>query len=306
MLQPTCLKYFEAVARTGSIRHASDTLFVAPSAVSRQIVNLEKDLSAELFERSGHGMALTPAGEMFLRFVQSSSASIERIRSEIEDLSALTRGTVRIATAEGTTFDYLPKMISTFCSRHPGISFQVTTLGTHQIAEQIVLETAEIGLAFCVPSRDDLILRGRIAHSMQAVFRAGHALAGRGSVTMSDLQGQALALPDRTFAIRHLVERAARSSNVTLNIRHESNSLQLIKSLVCSTDLVSFMPRLTYAREEADGLIAAAELDDPVCAQATIDVITARGHKLSAAARSFLRHLLVAEKLRGTAVDSIT
>ena len=58
------------------------------------------------------------------------------------------------------------------------------------------------------------------------------------------------------------------------------------------SDLVSFMPRLTYAKEEAQGLIAAAELNDPVCAKATIDLITARGHKLSAAARSFMRHLL--------------
>lgn len=292
MLQPTCLKYFEAVARTGSIRHASDTLFVASSAVSRQIVNLEKDLSAELFERTAHGMTLTPAGEMFLRFVQSSSAGIDRIRSEIEDLSALTRGTVRIATSEGTTFEFLPRVISSFCSQHPGIGFQVNMLGTHQIAEQIVLEAAEIGLAFCAPNREDLILRGRIAHSLQVIFRPGHALAGRGDLTMADLQGLAMALPDRTFGIRHLVERAARTANVMLDIRHESNSLQFIKSLVCSTDVVSFMPRLTYAKEEADGLIASAELNDPVCAQATIDVITARGRKLSAAARSFLRHLL--------------
>jgi DNA-binding transcriptional LysR family regulator len=294
MLQPTCLKYFEAVARTGSIRHASDTLFVASSAVSRQIVNLEKDLSAELFERTAHGMTLTPAGEVFLRFVQSTNSGIDRIRSEIEDLSALTRGTVRIAAAEGTTFEFLPRMISSFCSQHPGIGFQVSTLGTHQIAEQVVLETFEIGLAFCAPSREDLILRGRIGQSMQVVFRPGHALAGRGTLTMADLQGQALALPDRTFGIRHLVERAARTANVVLDIRHESNSLQLIKSLVRSSDVVSFMPRLTFEKDEAEGLIAAAELNDPVCAQATIDVITARGHKLSAAARSFLRHLIAA------------
>jgi len=204
----------------------------------------------------------------------------------------LARGTVRIAAAEGTTFEFLPRMISSFCSQHPGIGFQVTTFGTHQIAEQVVTDGAEIGLAFCAPSREDLILRGRIAHSMQVVFRPGHALAGRDMLTMQDLQGHALALPDRTFGIRHLVERAAHTANVVLDIRHESNSLQLIKSLVCSSDLVSFMPRLTYAKEEAQGLIAAAELNDPVCAKATIDLITARGHKLSAAARSFMRHLL--------------
>lgn len=298
MLQPTCLKYFEAVARTGSIRHASDTLLVASSAVSRQIVNLEKDLSTKLFERTAQGMTLTPSGEIFLRFVQSNNLGIDRIRSEIEDLSALTHGIVRIAAAEGTTIEFLPRMISSFCSQHPGIGFQVTTLGTHQIAEQVVLKAFEIGLAFCAPSRQDLILRGRISHSMQVIFRPGHALAGRGILTMADLQGEALALPDRTFGIRHLVERAARTANVILNIRHESNSLQLIKSLVSSTDLVSFMPRLTFEKDEAEGLIAAADLNDQVCTRATIDVITAKGHKLSNAARGFLRHLIAAKKVQ--------
>ena len=51
---------------------------------------------------------------------------------------------------------------------------------------------------------------------------------------MQDLQGHALALADRTFGIRHLVKRAVHTANVLLNVRLESNSLQL-----------------TYAKQEA-------------------------------------------------------
>lgn len=291
MLQPICLQYFEAVARNGSIRHACDKLFVAPSAVSRQIVNLEKELNAELFERTPHGMALTPAGEVLLRYVDSANGHLQCARSEIEDLSMLAQGTIRIAAAEGTTFDFLPARVASFSEQHPGIQFKISTLGTHQIAEQVVIDAAEIGLVFGVQSRDDLILRGRVSNSMRVIMRPGHPLAGQDSLEMSDLVGIPMALPDRTFGIRRLVERAAQTAKVPLRIQHESNSLHFIKSLVQNCDVIGFMPRITFAREEAAGGIVSAELRDPVCRQATIDIVTARGHKLSTAARSFLRHL---------------
>ncbi|MBH1965392.1 MAG: LysR family transcriptional regulator [Comamonadaceae bacterium] len=291
MLQPVSLQYFEAVARNGSIRQACDKLFVAPSAVSRQIVNLEKELSAELFERTPHGMALTAAGEVLLRYVDSINGHLQCARSEIEDLSTLAQGTVRIAATEGTIFDFLPAKVASFIKQHPGIQFKVNTLGTHQITEQVVTDAAEIGLVFGVSSRDDLILRGRVSNSMRVIMRPGHPLAGRDSLAMTDLVGVPMALPDRTFGIRRLVERAAQAAKVPLKIQHESNSLHFIKSLVQNCDVVGFMPRITFEREEAAGCIVSAELRDPVCEQATVDIVTARGHKLSTAARSFLRHL---------------
>ncbi|MEZ0604592.1 LysR family transcriptional regulator [Paraburkholderia sp. IW21] len=59
MIQPRSLRYFAEVARTGSLRHASETFFVAPSSVSKQISNLEKELGAALFDRSPRGATLS-------------------------------------------------------------------------------------------------------------------------------------------------------------------------------------------------------------------------------------------------------
>lgn len=291
MIQPLSLKYFETVARTGSIRQASDSLFVAPSAISRQILNLEAEMKAQLFERTAQGMRLTAAGRILLQYAESNAARLGRVRREIDDLSRLAQGSITIATVEGTTMSFLPDVISRYTALHPGIAFRVLASGTHQIIEQVLGEAAEIGLAFNVPPREDLVLQGRISHSLRVIFRAGHALSGQASLTMRDLQDHALVLPDRSFGIRHLVEHAARAADTLINMRHESNSLQFIRALVCSTDLVSFMPRMAFEREEREGRMASAELDDPICAQSTIDVITARSRKLSAAARSFVDHI---------------
>jgi DNA-binding transcriptional LysR family regulator len=58
---------FHSVARHGSIREAADDLHIAQSALSRQIHKLELHLGVPLLQRQARGVALTSAGEIFLR-----------------------------------------------------------------------------------------------------------------------------------------------------------------------------------------------------------------------------------------------
>ena len=58
------LRYFDQVARLGSIRRAAEALHVASSAVNRQIIKLEAEIGTPLFERLRSGVRLTAAGEL--------------------------------------------------------------------------------------------------------------------------------------------------------------------------------------------------------------------------------------------------
>src|SRR5690606_12100322 len=169
--------------------------------------------------------------------------------------------------------------------------FQVAVLGTHALAERVAGEDAELGLAFNSPGRDDLTLLGRIPQPMQVVFRRGHALQRRNTLHISELADREVALPDRSFGIRRLIDRAAHAAHVQFRLVHESNSLQLLKALVARSDVISFMPSVTFQAEAANESIAYVPLDDPQCAQASIDIIASHGRKLSAASRAFLTHL---------------
>ncbi len=64
-------RYFAAIAQHASIRDAADALNVAQSALSRQILKLEQDFGMALFERHPRGVALTAAGEVYLRYARS-------------------------------------------------------------------------------------------------------------------------------------------------------------------------------------------------------------------------------------------
>src|ERR1700704_1034862 len=83
---PRVLTYFDAVARYGSIRKAADALNLASSALNRQILDLEMDLGAPLFERLPRGVRLTSAGEAFLVYARLVISELKAVESRIEQL----------------------------------------------------------------------------------------------------------------------------------------------------------------------------------------------------------------------------
>jgi len=94
-LQNRQILTFITIARTGSFHEASRTLLVSQPALSKQIKLLEESLGFALFSRSHKGVALTPAGEMFLSgmedYVKRYSELVERCRSRANEEDKLLR-----------------------------------------------------------------------------------------------------------------------------------------------------------------------------------------------------------------------
>ena len=94
---PRALLYVDAIARAGSVRKAAERLNVAASAVNRQLLDLERELGVELFERLPRGMRATAAGETLLAHIRRQRRDFEATRQQLEALRGLRRGRVRIA-----------------------------------------------------------------------------------------------------------------------------------------------------------------------------------------------------------------
>ncbi len=102
------LRYFEAVAEDGSIRRASERLHISASAVNRQILKLEEQLGAPLFERRPDGMRLTDAGRLVLRHARDTLHDFARLRGDIDSLRG-GGGGVTIATLDSPAVHFLPE-----------------------------------------------------------------------------------------------------------------------------------------------------------------------------------------------------
>ena len=288
----TALRYFGEVVQCGSIRLASDRLQIAPSAISRQIQILEQRLGAPLLIRSRTGIKATKQGELVAEYVHGASREIERIKSAIDDMSGLRSGSVTVAAVEATIGRVLPESIHAFRQKFPGIHINVRILGTHQVAEAVLKEEAEIGIALDPPLRSELLLRTRWSQPLQAVMRPDHMLANeKAKLTLGEVLAQPHILPDRSFGIRTLLERAASKAGLATNPIIETNSINATKSLVIASSCITVLPPEAVSRELASGTLICVAMDEPLLSRASIDVITLRSQRVSKAAEVLLAYV---------------
>ena len=173
------LRYVDEVARTGSIRKAADQLNVTASAVNRRIMDFEEELGAQLFERRPRGVRLTAAGEVFVHYLREQDGGVERMKSQIEDLKGLRRGTVRIACSQALALDFLPREIAAFRARHPMVSFGVSVLDHEQAMTALADYEVDLVLVFRPPFLPNFQPLMSLEQRIVAVMSAEHPLATR-------------------------------------------------------------------------------------------------------------------------------
>jgi len=290
LLNPSLL-YFAETARCGSIRQAADRLHVAPSAISRQILLLEHELGAPLLTRSRRGVVPTEQGQLVCHFVESAGRDLERLRSAVDDLNELRCGRVFVAAVEAATGRVLPACFAAFQGAHPGVSIQVRIAGTHQVAEAVLREEAHIGVALDPPYRSELLLRMRWPQPLQAVVCPDHPLAAKAGLSIAAVLAVPHSLPDRSFGIRTLIEKAAALADATPMPLVETNSLDMAKCLAIAGHSATVLPPEVIVRELASGQLRAIPLLDAPLARASIDVFIARGRVLPRAAEVLLAAL---------------
>src|SRR5580700_2980862 len=150
---PRLLTYVDAVARHGSIRRAAEALNVAPSALNRQILDLEIDLGSALFERLPRGMRPTAAGEIFLGYTRQAISELKTVASQVEELRGLVRGQVSVAAVESVVGDLLPAAIAQFQTTHPNVRFNVHIGVPDALASALIADQVDLLLTLAQPPR---------------------------------------------------------------------------------------------------------------------------------------------------------
>jgi DNA-binding transcriptional LysR family regulator len=282
------IRYFVEVSRTGSIREASERLNIAPSALSRQIQNLEHEIGLPLFERRPRGMSLTPAGEIYLRYARAIGLETDRVRHELEELRGLRRGIVRVYTVEGIVSDILTNVIAEFRAKHPGIAFSLVTIGTDDVVAAVRDGHADIGVSF--HGQPDFAVRfvRRIRDPLRALVHPAHPLARRRQVTLAELLSLPVALPQPGFGIRRLIDEQCRRLGLSIEPALETNSIEALRGFARSGAGVSMLPSNSFQREIRLNLVAGIPITDRALNQCSMDISVLSGRRLPAAVTEFL------------------
>jgi len=284
VIETTSLRYFREVALQGSLRHAAERLFVAQSALSRQIAVLEHELGVALFERRARGMTLTPAGRLLLQYADDSRARLEKLRGQIHEFEALERGQVDIACVEGLLSGFMPGFAEDFLAGHPGLALTVSAMGSQAVAEAVAEHRVDIGILFGQSPRRDLLELATMSQPLCAIVAPHHPLAAKRACRLADAVAWRIVLPDRSFGIRQLIDRVRATGRLAMNAALETNTLSFAWRMVERTDYVTFLPMDSVRAEVADGRLVAVPLEDALLRGTRVTLVASASRTLSVAA----------------------
>ncbi len=252
-MELTTLRYFAAIAREGHMTRAAERLGVTQPTLSASIRKLEEELGVPLFHRTGKGVQLTGAGEVFVEHAREALRNVNEGVEAIERLRGLTTGQIAVgggATATGSLF---PPVISAFLEEHPEISFGVWEAGSVDIAEAVLTGRIDLGVVTAptrVPGDGDIMTVTEIRDDLRLIVPDGHPLCEASTFSWADLAGESVIVFEPGSAVRRIIDEAARNADADLRVVMELRSIEGIKRMVSAGIGVGFVPNLAITNDE--------------------------------------------------------
>ena len=145
MLDINRLRVIDAVARHGSVTAAAKELHYSQPSVTHHLARLEAETGAQLLQRVGRGIRLTPAGELLADRAAEIIGRIDAAGAELSAHVGLTAGRVRLAAFASAIGSLVPAAVAALADRHPGL--QINLIDTHPPEAIELLRTGKIEVA---------------------------------------------------------------------------------------------------------------------------------------------------------------
>jgi DNA-binding transcriptional LysR family regulator len=262
MLHSRLLKYLDEVSRLGSIRKAAARLNVASSAINRQILALEGEIGAPLFERMPRRLRLTATGEILIAHVRETLKGHQRVEAQIEALKGLARGEVTIATMNGLAAGPLPRFLSSILDQHPRVHVRLRVLPLDQMSNAVLMGEADLALTYNPATSPGLRVVASHDLALGVVVSPKHPLAKRRQLRLADCAEFPLAVADNSMTIRPAIDMAFTRADLPLHPTIETNSIEFMKKVARSGQAITFLNAVDVAEDVDTGNIRLLPLDE--------------------------------------------
>ncbi|MCG8708020.1 LysR family transcriptional regulator [Brenneria sp. 4F2] len=274
------VRYFCATAQHGTMRRAGDELHVSPSSVDRQILSIEEKLGVRLFERLPQGLRLTSAGELVLYRINRWQQEMSQLKIDIEDLKGMHRGHVTIAIVEGT-IEWATSILAGFHQKYPGISYEIQVHGADQVVRLVLENIVDIGLSVNPAIMSGLKVLTSIEFRLGIIASSSHPISQRTSARLSDCIDYPVVIPDASLTLRGVIDRLMTTSVTEFNVVATSNSLQMVKQLVCQNVGIGLATYIDVADEIKNGKICFIPLENQNVHPSFLSLCLAENRQLS-------------------------
>lgn len=308
------LEMFLEIARQGTFTEAARVLYLSQPTISVQMAALERELGAKLFERRGRVTALTPAGQLLLKYATEVLALRERA---VRALSAYTQevaGPVHL-WASSVPADYLlPRCLPDFLKRHPRVFVHLSCSDSREVWERVAGYGADLGVVGTLGESGDIepvpFFSDRII-----VIGSPHGKYGRWGeeIEVGVLFGEPLVLREEGSGTQRSFERALEEGGfdaASLRVVARLQSTEAVKAAVAAGLGLGVISELAARRELEAGTLRGFRVRG-VNLRRRFYLITHKRKVLSPAAEALRNYLvgLAAQESQGaerqTAVDGM-
>ncbi|MGW0788302.1 LysR family transcriptional regulator [Streptomyces sp. NPDC002911] len=226
------LEYFVAVAEERNFTRAAERVHISQSGVSAQIRRLERELGAELFDRSSRTAALTVAGKAALEHARAALAAAEAVGQAVGEVAELIRGRLTVGMVIGCTVTPLFDALAAFHRAHPGVGIALLEDNSDRLVEGVrtgAVDLALIGTAAPVP--EGLGSLTVISERLVAAVRDGDPLARQQRVTLRDLTARPLICMPPGTGLRTLLDRACAAQGLQPVIALQASAADAVADL---------------------------------------------------------------------------
>lgn len=218
------LEYFREVAETGSFSRAANRIRISQSALSRQVMLLESELSCQLFERHARGVHLTEVGRLLFERVDFLLRHIANLREEIIDRRGLPTGALHVGIPRSQRTLLSRPTIERFMQAYPGVFFRFVEDTSALVRDKLLRGELDLGLLSIHEPASALDSRPLLREQMFLVGPPSAGLSLDREVELEIVGQVPLVVVSRPASLRVALEKAADARNVTLDIRAEINA----------------------------------------------------------------------------------
>ena len=281
------LRYFCAVAETGSFSRAAEQSHVSQPSLSQQILKLEDELGARLFDRLGRSVRLTELGKTFLPRARAVLRELEAAKGDVVEGKEFIGGPTTVGVIPTVAPYFLPPRLTAFSRKFPEVRLTIVEEITPVLLDRLragAIDVAILALPIRGHEFDSFPL---LTERLFAALPKKHKLTSRRSLSLKDLRAEPFLLLRDGHCFRDTAVAACDRARLHPQIVFESGQFSSLLSMVGAGMGVSIVPEMAIEKQSLCRFVRIA--DDR--ALRTIGVVLLRGRSLTRAHNAFLSHL---------------
>ena len=208
---------------------AAEREFIAPSAISRRIADIETIVGLPLIERHQRGITVTPVGETVRRYAERILGTIESLGAELSQFHEGARGNVRMAANLSAIVQFLPEDLAAFGRVFSAVDVELDEQHSNEVLQRVGERAVDVGICNTVDGIEAFTMVPYRRDRLAVILPGGHPLASRtGGISFSACLGETLVGLQGNSALTQLLHQQASAAGASLRIKIRVSSLDAL------------------------------------------------------------------------------